>query len=57
MENTDEGKMNLQTFIAIRKYKRGIESRLKIYLIENNDAEVDKTLAEWDSIYQKEMTS
>ena len=50
-----EGRMNAETFCKVKNLGQGIVVRLKIFLSDADDTEMDKTLAEWESVFDKAM--
>lgn len=52
---TPEAKVNAGTYCSVRKYPRSIASRLGIFLLKSNDEKKEKTMQEWDKVYDKAM--
>lgn len=50
-----DAKINVQTFCAIKKYPRSIVSRLEIYLLETKDTKKERTVSDWEKVYDKAM--
>lgn len=51
----EEPKVNLGTFIAIKKLTPGRKVRVEQFLREAKDAETEKTMNAWEDIYNQCM--
>jgi hypothetical protein len=51
----EETKINLETFLRIKKYNAGIKARLQTFMLHANDTEFEKPMSEWEAMYGSAM--
>jgi len=50
-----EPTMNVVSFCATKKYNKGIQARLTIFLRKAGDPDAEKTFADWEKVYEQAM--